>query len=227
MTPLLRDMASYLAHPRRISPSGLRAPGAWGKALLLLAFHLVVLLGVLSPLLGLWQSAMGLPAPEAFGAVPKAWLVPLVVLIAPVGEEIVFRGWLTGRVRALWLLAWALVAGALLAMVNYHVAELPAALGVVAIGLIAPTGWWFLRRRGVLGWFEAAFPYLVWLSILIFGLSHLTNYPQLSWALLPMILPQLWAGLVLTYARMRIGLMASVLIHAAANGTAISLALLG
>ena len=36
-----------------------------------------------------------------------------------------------------------------------------------------------------------------------------------------------WAGLVLTYARMRIGLMASVLIHAAANGTAISLALLG
>lgn len=226
MTPLLRDMAAYLARPRLVSPSGLSAPGALGKALLLLAFHLVVLLGVLSPLLGLWQSAMGLPAPEAFGAVPKAWLVPLVVLIAPLGEEIVFRGWLTGRTRALWLLGCALAAGALLAMVSYHVAEVPASFGVVAMGLIAPIGWWLLRRRGVPGWFEAGFPVLVWLSILIFGLLHLTNYPQLSWALLPMILPQLWAGLVLTYARMRIGLMASILIHAAANGTAITLALM-
>ena len=226
MTPLLRDMAAYFARPRLVGPSGLSAPGALGKALLLLAFHLVVLLGVLSPLLGLWQSAMGLPAPEAFGAVPKAWLVPLVVLIAPLGEEIVFRGWLTGRVRALWLLGCALAAGALLAMVNYHVAEVPASFGVVGMGLIAPIGWWLLRRRGVPGWFEAAFPVVVWLSILIFGLLHLTNYPQLSWALLPMILPQLWAGLVLTYARMRIGLMASILIHAAANGTAITLALL-
>lgn len=219
-------MAAYFARSRLVGPSGLSAPGALGKALLLLAFHLVVLLGVLSPLLGLWQSAMGLPAPEAFGAVPKAWLVPLVVLIAPLGEEIVFRGWLTGRVRALWLLACALVAGALLAMVNYHVAEVPAALGVVAVGLVAPIGWWLLRRRGVPGWFEAAFPVLVWLSIVVFGLLHLTNYPQLSWALLPMVLPQLWAGLVLTYARMRIGLAASILIHAAANGTAITLALL-
>ena len=218
-------MASYLAHPQRLSPSGLRASGAWGKALLLLAFHLVVLLGVLSPLLGLWQSAMGLPAPEAFGAVPKAWLLPLVVLIAPLGEEIVFRGWLTGRVRALWLLGCALAAGALLAMVSYHVAEVPASFGVVAIGLIAPIGWWLLRRRGVPGWFEAVFPMLVWLSVVVFGLLHLTNYPQFSWALLPMILPQLWAGLVLTYARMRIGLLASILIHAAANGIAISLAL--
>ncbi len=219
-------MASYLARPRRIDPSGLRAPGAGGKALLLLAFHLIVLLGLLSPLLGMWQSAMGLPEPAAFGAVPKAWLLPLVVLIAPVGEEIVFRGWLTGRVRALWLLGCALVAGALLAMVNYHVAEVPAALGVVAVGLVAPIGWWLLRRRGVPGWFEAAFPVLVWLSIVVFGLLHLTNYPQISWALLPMVLPQLWAGLVLTYARMQIGLVASILIHAVANGTAISLALL-
>jgi len=226
MTPLLRDFAAYLARPRLINPSGLRAPGAWGKVLVLLAFHLMMLLGVISPLLGLWQSAMGLPAPEAFAAVPKGWLVPLVVLIAPLGEELVFRGWLTGRVRALWLLACALVAGALLALVNYHVAETAAALGVVAMGLIAPIGWWLLRRRGVPGWFAGVFPALFWLSIAVFGLSHLSNYPRFSWALLPMILPQVWAGLVLSYARMRIGLVASILIHAAANGTAISLALL-
>jgi membrane protease YdiL (CAAX protease family) len=61
----------------------------------------------------------------------------------------------------------------------------------------------------------------------IFGLSHLSNYPQISWALLPMVLPQIWAGLVLSYTRMRMGLPASMLIHAASNGAAISLALLG
>lgn len=226
MTPLLRDFAAYLVRPRLTTPSGLRAPGAWGRVLVLLAFHLMVLLGVLSPLLGLWQAAMGLPAPEAFGAVPKEWLVPLVVLIAPLGEEVVFRGWLTGRVRALWLLACSLVAGALLALVNYHMAETPAALGVVAVGLVAPVGWWLLRRRGVPSWFARAFPALFWLSIAVFGLSHLTNYPRFSLALLPMILPQVWAGMMLSYARMRTGLVASILIHAAANGTAISLALI-
>lgn len=226
MQALLRDFAACLARPRLMKPSGLGAPGAWRAALALLAFHLMVLLAVLSPLLGLWQSVMDLPAPEAFGAVSKAWLVPLVVLAAPVGEELVFRGWLSGRVRALWLLACVVVTMGLLAMVSFHVAETAASFAVVAMALVAPGGWWLLRHRGVPEWFEAAFPALFWLSIAVFGLSHLTNYPRFSLALLPMILPQVWAGLVLSYARMRIGLIAAMLIHAAANGTAISLALL-
>jgi membrane protease YdiL (CAAX protease family) len=221
MTAMFRDFVAYLRRPRLTAPSGLGVPGAWRTVVTLLAFHLIVLLLVLAPLLKLWQSAMGLPAPEAFGAVSKGWLVPLVVLIAPIGEEVAFRGWLTGRPRALWLLA-----GGLLAMVGLHAAEVPASFGVLAMGLVAPGGWWWLRRRGVPGWFEAAFPVLFALSIAVFGLSHLSNYPRLSLALLPMVLPQVWAGLVLSYTRMRIGLVASMLIHAAANATAISLALL-
>ncbi len=222
----LADFAAYLARPRLVAPGGLGAPGIWRSMAALLVFHVAVLLGVLAPLLQLWQSAMHLPAPEAFGNVPKEWLVPLVVLIAPIGEELAFRGWLTGRVRALWLLGCGLVAGVLLAMVSYRVAEIPASLGVVAMGLVAPVGWWLLRRRGVPRWFEAAFPALFVLSIAIFGLSHLINYPQISWALLPMVLPQVWAGLVLSYARMRMGLPAAMLIHALSNAAAISLALL-
>jgi len=227
MTPLLRDFASYLTRPRLVSPSGIGAPGAWRRLLEVLALHLAVLLLVISPLLGLYQTGMHLPAPEAFGTVSKVWLVPLVVLIAPVGEELAFRGWLTGRVRALWLLACGFVTAGLLAMVNYKVAEVPASFAVLAMGLVAPIGWWRLRRRGVLLGFERAFPVLVWLSIAIFGLSHLSNYPRFTWALVPMVLPQLWAGLILTYTRMRIGIYAAMLIHAAANAAAISLALLG
>ncbi len=227
MTDLLRDFAAYLARPRLITPSGLGAPGARRDALTLLAFHLAVLLLVLSPLLGAWQSAMGLPAPEAFGAVPKGWLVPLVVLIAPVLEEFAFRGWLTGRPGTLWLLGCGVVMGGLLAMIGLHVAEMAASFGFVAMVLVAAGGWWRLRRRAAPPpWFAAAFPALFYLSIAVFGLSHLSNYPQVSLALVPMVLPQVWAGLMLSFARMRIGLVAAMLIHGAANGTALSAALL-
>ncbi|WP_298194412.1 CPBP family glutamic-type intramembrane protease [Novosphingobium sp.] len=193
----------------------------------MLALHLVVLLLVLLPLLGLWQKALALPSPEAFDQVSKVMLVPFVVVVAPVAEELAFRGWLTGRVRALWLVLCGFVTAGFLAMVNFHVYEVQASLAVLGMGLIAPAGWWWLRRRGVVPGFERTFPVLVWLSIVVFGLSHLSNYPRFSWALLPMVLPQIWTGMTLSYTRMRIGIFGSMLIHAAANGISVSLALLG
>ncbi|GEO01012.1 hypothetical protein NSE01_28440 [Novosphingobium sediminis] len=227
MTALFHDFAAWLARPRLLTPSGLRAPDARQFMQRMLALHLFVLLIVLLPLLGLWQKAMGLPAPEAFDQVSKAMLVPFVVLLAPVAEELAFRGWLTGRVRAVWLVFCAILAAVFLAMVNFHVYEVPASFAVLGMGIVAPAGWFWLRRRGVVPGFEAAFPVLVWLSIIVFGLSHLSNYPRFSWALLPMVLPQLWAGMTLSYTRMRIGIFGSMLIHAAANGISVSLALLG
>ncbi len=227
MIALFEEFAAWLARPWMFMSSGLRAPGAWRALRAMLALHLVVLLLVLLPLLGLWQNVMGLPSPEAFDKVSKATLVPFVVLLAPVAEELAFRGWLTGRVRALWLVGCALVAAVFLAMVSLHVYEVPASFAVLGMGLVAPAGWWRLRGRGVVPGFERAFPVLVWLSIIVFGLSHLSNYPKFSWALLPMVLPQLWAGMTLSYTRMRIGIFGSMLIHAAANGLSLGLALLG
>lgn len=227
MRALFEEFAVWLARPWMFSPSGLRAPGAWRFLRTMLALHLGVLLLVLLPLLALWQKALALPSPEAFDQVSKAMLVPFVVVLAPVAEELAFRGWLTGRVRAIWLVGCGFAAAAFLAMVNFHVYEVPASFAVLAMGIVAPAGWWYLRRRGVAPGFEAAFPVLVWLSILVFGLSHLSNYPRFSWALLPMVLPQVWAGMTLSYTRMRVGIFGAMLIHAAANGISVSLALLG
>lgn len=227
MRALFEEFSAWLARPRMVSPSGLRAPGAWRFLRTMLALHVAVLLLVLLPLLGLWQQVMGLPSPEAFDQVSKAMLVPFVVVLAPVSEELAFRGWLTGRVRAIWLVGCGFVAAGFLAMVNVHVYEVPASFAVLAMGIAAPAGWWWLRRRGVVPGFERAFPVLVWLSIVVFGLSHLSNYPRFSLALLPMVLPQLWAGMTLSYTRMRIGIFGAMLIHAAANGISVSLALLG
>jgi membrane protease YdiL (CAAX protease family) len=227
MTALYHDFAAWLARPHMLTPSGLRARHARQALLAMLALHLAVLLLVLLPLLGLWQSAMGLPSPEAFDQVSKAMLVPFVVLLAPVGEELAFRGWLTGRVRAVWLVGCGFAAAGFLAMVNFHVYEVPASFAVLAMGLAMPAGWWWLRQRGVMPGFERAFPVLVWLSIVVFALMHLSNYPRFSWALLPMVLPQFWTGMTLSYTRMRVGIFGSMLIHAAANGISVSLALLG
>jgi membrane protease YdiL (CAAX protease family) len=227
MRALFEEFSAWLARPWMFTPCGLRAPGAWRTLRTILALHLVVLLFVLLPLLGLWQKLMGLPAPAAFDQVSKTMLVPFVVLLAPVAEELAFRGWLTGRVRALWLVGCGFVTTGFLAMVNFHAYEVPASFAVLGMGLVAPAGWWWLRRRGVMPGFERAFPVLVWLSIVVFGLSHLSNYPGFSWALLPMVLPQLWAGMTLSYTRMRIGIFGAMLIHAAANGISVSLALLG
>lgn len=227
MRALFAEFAAWLARPRLLAPMGLRAPEARAILLRMLGLHLAVLLLVLLPLLGLWQKALALPSPEAFDQVSKVMLVPFVVVIAPVAEELAFRGWLTGRVRAVWLVFCGFAAAGFLAMVNFHFHEVPASFAVLAMGLVAPAGWWWLRRRGVVPGFERAFPALVWLSILVFGLSHLSNYPRLSWALLPMVLPQVWAGMTLSYTRMRIGIFGAMLVHAAANGISVSLALLG
>jgi len=227
MRALIEEFTAWLARPRLLEPSGLRAPGAWRVWRTMLALHLAVLLLVLLPLLGLWQKAMGLPSPEAFDKVSKAMLVPFVVLLAPVAEELAFRGWLTGRVRAVWLVGCGFAAAGFLAMVSFHVYEVPASFAVLGMGLVAPSGWWWLRGRGVVPGFERAFPVLVWMSIIVFGLSHLSNYPTFSWALLPMVLPQLWAGMTLSYTRMRIGIFGSMLIHAVANAISVGLALLG
>jgi membrane protease YdiL (CAAX protease family) len=144
MKAFIDDFTGWLARPSMLDPSGLRAPGAWRFLRTMLALHLVVLLLVLLPLLGLWQKLMGLPSPEAFDQVSKAMLVPFVVVLAPVAEELAFRGWLTGRVRAVWLVLCGFMTGGFLAMVSLHVYEVPASLAVLGMGIVAPVGWWWL-----------------------------------------------------------------------------------
>lgn len=223
---ILREFGLFLRRPRVIVPSGLRSPAdrvAWGWLALLLIGGLA---GVLMPLLGWWQAQLGLPSPDAFDGMAPALLIPAVVLAAPVAEELLFRGWQTGRARALWL---ALCAGAaLLALLGFRqIGALPA-LGLLLVLLVAaPLGWWKLRHRaGAPGWFLAAYPPVFHAVAIGFALAHLVNYPALRLAALPMVLPQFWAGLVLGYMRQRIGLVPAMLAHAASNAFMLALALL-
>ena len=78
-----------------------------------------------------------------------------------------------------------------------------------------------------MGWFSKTFPFFFWFSTLAFALVHLWNFEEGSLAvLLPLVLPQFILGSMLGYIRVRFALWAAILLHAAHNATALSLAAL-
>lgn len=223
--PAAQSLAHFLRHPRWTRPMGLGSAESWALWRGATGLYLAGLL-VLALVLHLWQRAMGLPSPDAFGKVPPALLLPTVTLLAPVAEECVFRGWLSGRPRALALIAGLVVAAAALWTVRDGAAH-PVALLLLLLGVLgAALGWFVLRRRETPAWFVAAFPVLFMLHAVVFALFHLSNYPRITLALVPMVLPQLWAGLVFGFIRVRISLPAAMLAHALGNLAAVTVAFL-
>jgi membrane protease YdiL (CAAX protease family) len=146
---LLRDFVSYLRGPALLGGEGWQIPHAWRRWGAITALQ-VAGLALLLPLLHLWQKAFNLPAPNAFDAIPATWLPLIVVLLAPLLEELLFRGWQTGRPRALVLLI-----GAMLFMAAAVTArpENMGLIGPVLLAVLAATalGWALLRKRGPSG----------------------------------------------------------------------------
>jgi membrane protease YdiL (CAAX protease family) len=197
------------------------------RAVVLLAagvVHLVLLAVVVAPLWLASRSAGVLPAPDAdaesLATSPLAFL-----LIAPLLEELVFRGWLTGRVAALRFAACGFAA---MALMLAGVALVPdygrllawAGAGVALAGLVH----WSLTRarapmREVPPAFIRHFGVIVWGQALLFGAIHLGNYADLTSPLgLAVVLPQVLGGLLLAYVRTRAGLAAGMAYHAGYNG---------
>lgn len=224
---VLRELPQYLKRPAILAPVGLRSREGWAALGTLEALHVGGLLLVVLPLITFWQQAMQLPTPDAFEKLPSGWLLPFTILIAPVAEEIAFRGWQTGYPRALWLLGGGVLLAALTAsaaaMAPLVLSGLVLALLVGAIG-----GWFALRKRRMPpGWYVAAYPAVFWITALVFAGVHLSNYPSISMLSLPLVLPQLWAALLLGFTRQRLGLPAAMLQHAGANAATMLLVHLG
>ncbi|TCM17011.1 CAAX prenyl protease-like protein [Novosphingobium sp. PhB165] len=223
MPGVLRELPTFLKRPALLTPIGLRTREGWTALGTMEILHVAGLFLVVLPLLSLWQQAMHLPSPDAFDKLPSGWLLPFAVAVAPMVEESIFRGWQTGRPRALWLLACA-VLFAILAVYAKAVGPVALIALLLVLAVAALGGWIRLRkRREPPAGYVAAYPAIFWIVALLFAGVHLMNYPSVSMLSLPMVLPQLWAALMLGFTRQRIGLPAAMLQHAGANAATLVL----
>jgi membrane protease YdiL (CAAX protease family) len=188
---------------------------------------MVVLIGGLGAL-----TLFGFELPEhALEQLELGAPILLFILVgAPVGEEILFRGWLSGRPGHVLALV-SLVAGGALAYSAVQALPEPtgglAALGLIVLAAALATGLlWGLRRRGAWSGFQRHFGWFYFASALGFAAIHLVNFGQgASVATLPLVLPQFVLGLILGYVRVQHGMWASILFHALHNAVFIGIVL--
>lgn len=157
-------------------------------------------------------------------------LIVFIVIGAPVGEEILFRGWLSGRPGHVLSLV-ALIALGTLASVAAGALPAPtgglAALALIVLGAaLAVVLLWRLRRRPAWQAFQRNFRWFYFASALAFAAIHLFNFGQgASAAMLPLTLPQFVLALILGYLRVKHGLWASIVLHALHNTVFIGIVL--
>jgi len=209
-----------------LRPAYAAEPMAWGRAAalaLLVVFALDLALDTLvAALTEAWDAGAGfLPEPIKVEATLAEDLFGFLV-VAPLLEELVFRGWLSGRIAALrfalyGFAAMGLVTAALYVPIKYETVLSLSGVAVAFAGLIQ----WSRTRdadTAIPAWFTRHFHWLVWGSSVAFGLIHLGNYEPLTSPLgLLVVLPQTIGGLLLSYTRTRLGLGAAMAHHAAYN----------
>lgn len=157
-------------------------------------------------------------------------LIAFMLIGAPIGEEILFRGWLSGRPGHVFAVL-ALAAGAGIAFLAAGSLAAPAS-SLAAFAVAAPTAavivacLWLGRRKPAWAWFQRRFRWFYSASALAFAGIHLFNFGEGSAAaLLPLTFPQFVLGLILGYIRVIHGLWASILLHALHNSVFVGLVL--
>ena len=205
-----------------ITPAAIKATG-W---LLLID---IAIMAVLLMIVGA-VVALGVEMPKnALEGMKLDWkLVLLIVVAAPLGEELLFRSWMSGRpghVLAL-LIALAGIVGTVVMKTQMPHANPLLVAGCFLVGLIVAVLLLFLlRRRPPMRWFRHLFPVLFWLGTLSFAAAHLFNYQAENVAtLLPLVIPQFVVGAILAYARVTHGMWSNVALHILHNGIAIAMA---
>jgi membrane protease YdiL (CAAX protease family) len=230
MPPAWRDWASFVRRPALPDCANLGLVDGLKAVLPLYALDLAIM-AVLFGALGV-AMALGFEMPEHM--LGEFELTPLLVLGilagAPIGEELVFRGWLSGRPGHV-LGSLILVGAIVLFMLGGRNSGTAGAelWSFGALGALALSGLsvFLLRGRPAMRWFQRHFAWFFWASALLFAAIHLTNFATAGPSLLPLVLPQFALALLLGYLRVTHGLWSSILLHMLHNATFIALVLAG
>jgi membrane protease YdiL (CAAX protease family) len=222
-----RGFAAFLRRP--VLPermTGIRF-AAIGRVLQLFALDLV-LMGLILGLIQL-ATAIGFHIPS--NEIDKLKLTPLllllVIVLLPMGEEMVFRSWLSGRAGPMIALVVVAVGVAIpvISGPQAHPILLLGSLAIAALLAIGVAVW--LRKRRAMPFFARHFVWFYFASALLFAAAHLMNYSDgITLALLPLVVPQLIAGLIFGYARVTFGLWSDMMLHMMHNGLLVGLIVL-
>ena len=218
--------ADYLAFIRRPRlPDVIEAKGAAGLTALLrmLALDLALMSVLMAVALLVILIGVDLPETALAGVEIDLKLAVMIVLLAPLMEEIGFRSWLSGKpghmLGLILLLLGAVAAGAMGLARTGQEAMAAVSFAIIGAVILAGLAIFLLRKRGPMGWFRLIFPGLFWLSTAAFASIHLLNYQEGSLAtLLPLVLPQFILGTMLGYLRVNYGLWSCIALHAMHNG---------
>lgn len=223
LSETIRDLLAFARQPRVYED----AHRHWSKRTATGAWLFLISLAVTAGFALLTLPLMLLTGAGPSSALRQTFSNPIlaaaiaVVIVGPLVEEIIFRGWLTGTWRSLAgsALFLAIFYGGATLMTDLAIGPSGvkqlgmAALGLTAIWLLRPidTG---PRVKG----YNRAFPFLFWGQGIVFGLMHYQNFAATSLILaVLMTLPLIVCAWLWGYARIVIGLGGAVLLHAAYN----------
>lgn len=217
-----RRFAAFLRRPTPEPPGAGLSPIRETAYLFVVCIGLTVTAGLLLTPLILIGDAGPSQGLRGVLSTPPFRLIIAVVILGPITEEIAFRSWLTGT-------RGQVAAGAAFVLILFGGG---AALHAAGIALSPQFGYslvalaiaaYLILSRVLDGserarWFILFFPAIFWGHALVFGTLHLPNYTgSLGPMLLAFTIPQIIAGLVFGYARLRIGLMSAISLHMAFN----------
>ena len=219
----LSEFVVFLRRPKVDSPVELsiREKARIGIWLFILSLVVTMIFGVLAlPLILLTDLTSGDRLNQALSGSALS-VVLSVVILGPLVEEIIFRGWLSG--------VWRAALGTVLSlMVIYGGIEILGRVlveGSVVKPLVLVFGATVIlfafspldKARHIPG-FGRVFPMMFYAQAIAFGILHFQNYAASSLAIaLFATLPLVACGLIWGYARIRLGLTSAVILHAAYN----------
>jgi membrane protease YdiL (CAAX protease family) len=173
-------------------------------------------------------AALGLKLPEHM--LNELTLTPalagFIVVGAPLGEEVLFRGWQSGRPGHILAVLALLAGAAALTLADPPLIKLGGVAGGAALAVAAL---YLLRERNALGWFQRHFRWFYYGGALLFAGVHLTNFGAggFSPTMLPLVLPQFVLGLILGYLRVNRGLLTGAALHTLHNSLFVGAMLAG
>ncbi|MBW7465926.1 membrane protease YdiL (CAAX protease family) [Pontibacter aydingkolensis] len=230
------DLWHFIKNPVDAPDTGFSALGKLRVLLLVLLLDVILsifLIGVLRGIEALgWYNSESHAVAEMMRHMPLWGFMVLGVIAIPLLEELVFRFGLRFR-RGYFAVPFAIM---LLTATGFAFYLLPLlwALGVlVALGVLMVL--YLLNADAIGDYLEQVWPRkyrIVFYTVaLLFGLIHITNFNDFNYAsaavlLVPVIVaPQIWAGLILGYMRVKHGFFWGFFLHAAHNAFFLTLAL--